>query len=679
MNEDISSKPEILERNRRAPKAGELSDVGRFSDWLWAGACTALVTLFAAWLELGQEVAAPGPISFPHREAGLACASCHGQEPKHSALQACGGCHAVSSRRRPHAELVQNGQLSCTTCHPSHMPGAGIQVAPDGRVRRYGARLHAEIAGLSPARLRSTVRVALVPSARCAGCHDLEALADPIVSCLSKYGETLCFDEHRRAGSDEQPERDAAWQLARIAAVTAPLGYGPSPRPWWWLGFGLLAGLFFLIARRRTPLRLSRSGLARASGSATFTATTTGVKRLPIIDPTTCLGCYACVDACPYDVLAIRSYVAVVERPDECCGLVTCEQRCPNGSLLVKHLDQVEERLRTTSDLESCDRPGVYLCGDLIGMPLIRNAIEQGERATRAIAKDIGPDRKRDEQLDLAIVGAGPAGLSAALAAKQLGLRAAVLEQASLAFSIKSFPRNKLVLDPGDSQHGSALWLQECEKEVLLARWSRTIHTQNVDLREGIRVQSVGGSKESGFRIRAARTSGSSYDIFAKRVLLAVGRRGTVKKLPVPVPKAWESHVHYSLADARAFATKSVLIVGLGDVAMEAAIALSLQERTKVIISYRNTGFRRGKQRNIDAVERLLRTDRIRILWRTEVSQVNVGEVELRRQSGEISRHQVDALFVFIGSLPPWEFLGTCGIGPQANSPVDRSKRRLVR
>ena len=200
--------------------------------------------------------------------------------------------------------------------------------------------------------------------------------------------------------------------------------------------------------------------------------------RLPQINTATCLGCYACVDACPFDVLEIQRYVAAVARRADCCGVALCQQVCPNDSLRITEGEPIDGRPRVDAHLESLDAPGVFLAGDITGLPLIKNAIAQGVRAVDRIAAT-RPPRKRekgDDRLDVIIVGAGPAGLSAALRYCGRGRlsSACVLEQDTIAASVRSFPRNKLVFDqPLDVPVEGSLWLRECTKEELLAQWTR--------------------------------------------------------------------------------------------------------------------------------------------------------------------------------------------------------------
>jgi thioredoxin reductase (NADPH) len=309
--------------------------------------------------------------------------------------------------------------------------------------------------------------------------------------------------------------------------------------------------------------------------------------------------------------------------------------------------------------------PGLYLAGDVTGTALIRNAINQGAHAARSIAARRSACAS---SLDLVIVGAGPAGLSAALEAQALGLRTLVLEQGSVADSIRSFPRGKLVLDP-DLPVDSRLWLAETTKEELLARWLQIVRRERPAVREGQRVTGI--AREAGEFAITARSADGTHTYRAARVLLAVGRRGTPRRLPIDVPPAWRDRVHYSLADARSFAGRRVLVVGLGDVAMEAAVALSRQPGTQVSVSYRGDDFRRGKARNIAELRRRAAAGAVRLLWRTELCALEAADrAILSSPPGPISV-RCDALLVFIGSIAHDSLLRAAGLaetGPVAET-----------
>jgi thioredoxin reductase len=390
--------------------------------------------------------------------------------------------------------------------------------------------------------------------------------------------------------------------------------------------------------------------------------------RLPVINAETCIGCSACVDACPYDVLEIKRYVAVVTRPDDCCGLTLCEQRCPNGSLVVKLGSQNPAPSLVTEDLESRDVPGLFLAGDVTGQPLIRNAIEQGQRAVAAIHKRSRPRAiggSRDT-FDLIIIGAGPAGLSAAIEAKRRGLRATILEQGSIAEGIRSFPRGKIVLDAGAevAEADAGLWIGECTKEELLRKWQRSVRKHGINVREGQRVTSAARAPADGcFDVSALLTDGGQVRYRSDSILVCIGRRGTPRKLDAEIPETMQDRVHYALSNATSFRGERVLVVGLGDTAMEAAIALSAQAGTHVTVSYRGPAFRRGKQRNIETLRNLVRQGKIDMRFSSEVTCVDRGRVILRNVSdGSLKNCEIDRVFVLIGSFAAWGFLEALGL-----------------
>jgi thioredoxin reductase/NAD-dependent dihydropyrimidine dehydrogenase PreA subunit len=380
------------------------------------------------------------------------------------------------------------------------------------------------------------------------------------------------------------------------------------------------------------------------------------VVRLPLIDAARCLGCHACVDVCPFDVLSVEKHVAVVVRPDECCGVAACEQACPNGSLrLAPEGEPLADRPRVDAHLESLDRPGVFLAGDLTGVPLIRNAIAQGTRVVDRVAEL--PRAARDAaRVDLVVVGAGPAGLAAALRAKELGLTCVVLEQSTVAATIRAFPRGKIVHDPPiELPLEGGLWLRESTKEELVAQWTRIVRAHRLEVREQHKVTGVEGA--AGDLVVTAETPEGPRSLRAGRVLLAIGRRGTPRALDAAIAPAAATQVVYALSDARALAGKRVLVVGLGDSAMEAVVALARQPGTTVTVSYRGAGFARGKARNIDEVRRLAASGRVTLVFGSAVERVDPGWVTLGDR-----RVRAEAVLALLGGEPSRALLEAAGV-----------------
>ena len=644
----------------RAPRS---SDVTRArAMWICAAAC-ALGALGYTIVALGARApsASLGALSRPHERAGLACDACHAKE---NPAASCTGCHDAASHastRPGHAAARRDGTLACIDCHQAHGDGQTITIAQSGAWIRSGGG--AEIRGDLPHGAPSAV-VPLVPLSACARCHDLASRTDPIAACVpanatATRGASTCMDEHKRAGD---ARRFAAWSAANEIARATPWvsAKRDAPAPWGLLGASLASALVALaFTRRRRARSLAAAPIAPPAA-----------KKLPLIDASTCLGCHACVDACPFEVLEVRKFVAVVARPDDCCGAMSCEQACPNGSLRVEGADQSPAKI-VDDHLESIASPGVFLAGDLTGLPLIKNALRQGAAVVDRIAETLPKrERARGEDYDVVIVGAGPAGIAASLRAKERGLRYATLEQSTIAASIQAFPRQKLVYDqPLDVPVEGELWLRECTKEELLAQWTRVARRHALAIREGHRVIDVARDGDA-FVVRAESGEGT-VALRARRVIVATGKRGSPRTLDVAIDPRAESKVFYHLADARSLAGQRVLVVGLGDSAMEAAIALAQQPGTRVTLCHRGTDFTRGKARNVSETKALAARGKIDLRLSTELVAVSdsatLATCETRWDL------PIDAVFVLVGGRPSSELLERAGVyeKPQIVSEAD--------
>lgn len=385
----------------------------------------------------------------------------------------------------------------------------------------------------------------------------------------------------------------------------------------------------------------------------------------PLIDPALCLACGACIAACPEDsVLGLVAAKVELISPANCIGHGACKEACPFGAIrLVIGTEERGVDIPIVSEEFETNVEGIYVAGELGGMGLIRNGIEQGRQAVEAIARRIergdgGGSDKEDPVLDLVVVGAGPAGLSASLEAKSRGLRFETLEQETLGGTVAHYPRGKIVMTaPVDLPLYGRVQMRETTKEALLGLWTDVIERTGIQIHHGERVErveSVGRGADRHFLIRS-----SSYRLRARTVLLAIGRRGTPRKLGVSGEE--QSKVVYRMIDPEQYRGLDVLIVGGGDSALEAAWALADVPGVGVTLSYRDLAFTRAKAKNRELVERRLKAGRLRVLLNSKVTAIGEDDVEIETATGSI-RIDNDAVIVCAGGVVPTEFLLSAGI-----------------
>lgn len=378
----------------------------------------------------------------------------------------------------------------------------------------------------------------------------------------------------------------------------------------------------------------------------------------PVIDATRCIGCGSCVKACPeqpeHHVLGLIGNKAQLISPSDCIGHGACRSACPADAitLVFGTARRGVDIPLLTPDFETTV-PGVFIAGELGGMGLIRNALTQGRQAVEAIRRRRPPARDAG-QLDLLIVGAGPAGFAASLTARAHGMKFATIEQDSLGGAVFQYPRAKLVMTaPVTLPLVGKFRFGQTSKEALLEFWQAAERKAGLAIRYRERVESI-ERDGNGFVVRT--TQGTHR---AASVLLAIGRRGTPRKLGAPgedLPK-----VVYRLVDPEQYAGQNVLVVGGGDSALEAAATLAEGNAGRVTLSYRGDAFSRAKPRNRERVEAARRVGRLEVLFNSEVQSVTPAAVVVRH-GAKLAELPNDAVIVSVGGVLPEEFLRKVGI-----------------
>jgi len=389
--------------------------------------------------------------------------------------------------------------------------------------------------------------------------------------------------------------------------------------------------------------------LERRSIAALKAATEAGMLEPPTlhpeIDPTICIGCKSCVSACPeQDAHAV---LGMIGKKAWLVGPVGAIKLVFGTAKRGVDIPVVQPNFET-------DIPGIFIAGELGGMGLIRNAIEQGRQAMQSISKLLKPGHNND--LDLIIVGAGPAGFTATLAAKLGNLKSVTVEQESLGGTVAHFPRRKLVMtQPAELPIVGKVRFKEVQKEDLIDFWQGVEKKTGVKINYNERVETVvpatGGT---GYQVK---TNQGEYN--ARAILLAIGRRGTPRQLGVPGENT--TKVSYRLIDPEQYQNQHVLIVGGGDSALEAATSIAKEQGTVVTLSYRSAAFSRAKQKNCEKLEALESAGKVRVLLSSNVKQIDPESVTIALEDG-METIQNDEVIVSAGGILPTKFLQDIGI-----------------
>lgn len=375
----------------------------------------------------------------------------------------------------------------------------------------------------------------------------------------------------------------------------------------------------------------------------------------PVIDSDLCIGSGACIAACPeHDILGIVNGKGTTINASRCVGHGACFHACPVQAITLcigtekrgVELPHISQEFETTI-------PGLFIAGELGGMGLIKNAVEQGKQSMNFLAQNL--KHSSNGKYDVIIVGAGPAGISASLDAKRRGLKFLTIEQDTLGGTVATFPRQKIVMtSPMELPLYGKIKLHETSKSELLDLWNTVLTKNNIKINEEEKVEAIHKNDD----VFEVKTSRGFYK--SSRVLLAIGRRGSPRKLGVTGENM--EKVAYRLIEPELIKGKKILVVGGGDSAIESAIILA-DEGNSVALSYRSDKFSRLKPRNLENIDKAISQNKVKVFYNSNVKEIlNDKVVLVLNENNEEKVIANDLVYIFAGGVLPTKFLENIGI-----------------
>lgn len=408
--------------------------------------------------------------------------------------------------------------------------------------------------------------------------------------------------------------------------------------------------IYLYLRREKQASKKVKAKIQRAKEDGLFEP----VSLHPHINLNTCIKSGACVEVCPEkDILGILKGRGTLINASNCVGHGACFHACPLEAIsLVIGTEKRGVDLPHVSENYESNVEGIYIAGELGGMGLIKNCVEQGQLAMENIAK-LGL-KPVDNAYDVIIIGAGPAGISASLTAKQHGLKFLTLEQDSVGGTVFNFPRAKIVMtSPMHLPLYGNVRLYDTSKDELLQLWQEVLTKNDIGISEFTKVESI---QPEGNLFRIFTNKEEEY--LTQTVLLTIGRRGTPRKLGVPGESL--QNVAYKLLEPERIVGKKIIVVGGGDSAIESALLLC--DQNQVILSYRRDAFNRLKVKNRERILEATEQQNIKVIFQSNVLEIKEDSVLMDVGAAEPQSIPNDLVYIFAGGELPTEFLMKAGV-----------------
>ena len=410
--------------------------------------------------------------------------------------------------------------------------------------------------------------------------------------------------------------------------------------------------LIVYMRRHKKKSRVTAKKIETAKAEGLFEP----VSLHPYINLNVCIGSAACVSACPEkDIIGIADGKATLINSSNCVGHGACFHSCPVEAISLRMGTETRgvDLPHVNQNFETNVR-GIYIAGELGGMGLIRNSVEQGQQAIDSILKAKKPNPHG--ALDVIIIGAGPAGISATLACKKNNLTSVTLEQDSLGGTVYTFPRSKIVMtSPMNLPLFGKVKLYDTSKDELLQLWNKVIDEHDIEIREKHKVENIIPQADDTFKVVTA----AGEEFIGNNVLIAIGRRGSPRKLNIPGEES--TKVAYRLLEPERISGKEVVVVGGGDSAIEASLLLMEENNVRQVV--RTDTLTRCKPKNREKITNAAEEGKVKMMFSSNLISISDSHCLIKTDSDdEAIEVKNDLVYIFAGGILPTAFLEKPGI-----------------